>query len=98
MFDSSSPQFFDEADTEADENCRFHVEDGAIQVISTRPIGRFEQCLTRYGHLYWCKSKWPIALLRLMFTKYKPTLDNTEVAKWRQVMTEREALDQIQAY
>ncbi len=33
------------------------------------PAGK--QLLTRYGYQYWMESKWPLALLQIMFTKYR---------------------------
>ena len=101
LFGSCTARFVDEANTEQDENCRFRVKDGVIWLTSTRPIQRYEQLLTRYGHEYWCDSKWPLSLLRTMFKKYSPTLRSADnapaLAKWKQALTQRATLDRIAA-
>jgi len=100
VFDSCSPRFFDEANTESEENCRFTVVDGVIWLQATKPIRRYEQFLTRYGHEYWCNIKWPHTLLLIMFEKYGPTLQSEEnrpaLLKWEAVLSQRHQLDTIE--
>ena len=61
----------DEASTEGEENCHFKVIHGKVMIVATRTIEPGEQLLTRYGYQYWMDSKWPLALLQIMFTKYR---------------------------
>ena len=61
----------DEASTEEEENCHFKVIHGKVMIVATRTIEPGEQLLTRYGYQYWMDSKWPLALLQIMFTKYR---------------------------
>jgi len=91
MFDSCMTRFIDEASTEAEENCRFEVIEGVIWVITTRDVEQFEHMQGRYGHEYWCKLKWPLHLLLMMFTKYSPTLSVEEKLRWTELIKTKRA-------
>lgn len=92
-FNSCSARFIDEADTEADENCRFITHAGGIWVMTTTNISQYEQLRSRYGHEYWCNIKWPYALLQVMYTKYAPTLTHLQQTQWKAILAQRRTQD-----
>ena len=97
IFDTCAARFADECLTEEEENCVFQVIDGTIWLVATRPIQRYEQLFTRYGHEYWCNSKWPLALLLAMLAKYRPTLTEAQLKTWEDVLESRRLQDRIAA-
>jgi hypothetical protein len=86
LFDSCAARFIDESLTEEDENCTFQVIGGTIWVMATKPIRKYEQMFTRYGHVYWCDVKWPLTLLQSMYSKYRPTLTPLQLEDWKRVL------------
>ena len=97
-FDSCEARFVDESSTEEDENCYFEVFNGEIWLIASRDIEPYEELFTKYGHEYWCDSRWPLSYLLAMYAKYAPTLlDNAEARKaWSVVISARQNLDAVQ--
>ena len=74
-----------EVSTEGGENCYFKVIHGNVIIVSTRTFEPGKQLLTRYGYQYWMDSKWSLALLQTMLTKYrgiKP--DGLTTKQWQQ--------------
>ena len=97
LFDSCAARFIDECLTEEDENCTFRVIDSTIWVVATKPIRRYEQMFTRYGHAYWCDSKWPMSLLQAMLAKYRPTLTSLQLVEWKGAIERRRTQDKSSA-
>ena len=92
MVASCPGRFFDEADTEEEENCRFQVKKGVIWITTTKYVPRYGQYLTRYGHIYWCHLKWPLPLLLKMYDKYKHTLNKQDMDKWKLLIKTKKSM------
>jgi hypothetical protein len=86
LVDTNTGRSIDEASDENEENCRFEVIDGRINIVATRAIEPGEQLFIRYGYEYWMNAKWPLALLRTMYTKYSPTLDPLITDEWMAII------------
>ena len=84
--DSCTARAIDEAETEEMENCCFVLEKGKIWIQATRDIEPGEQLYIRYGYKYWMHEKWPLPLLRIMYSKYAPTLPQLTRQDWLKII------------
>jgi len=84
--DTCTARAIDEAETEEMENCCFVLEKGKIWIQATRDIEPGEQLYIRYGYRYWMHDKWPLHLLRTMYSKYAPTLPQPTRQRWQAII------------
>ena len=88
--DACHASFVDEAMTEHEENCILVTKNDTHTLVATKPIEPGDQLLTRYGHDYWCQSKFPLLLLMQMYEKYKLLhLTTDQHAKWRSIIKQK---------
>jgi hypothetical protein len=98
--DTCHARVANEGMTEAEENCILTVKHGQLVLEATRPILQGEALLTRYGFRFWLHARWPLHLLKAMFTKYTAIVQRTnshadvinpaQVKEWRTIIAAKE--------